>query len=116
MILCDLGVTDLGESRAQEAATKVAEFLLKTRAGHCEHFATATTMLLRAAGVPTRYAVGYSVQEKKGDQCVSHMGTRFAATDTNSGVTTWLTGPTPVIVDGCTEEILGTDPQHPVHL
>jgi hypothetical protein len=46
------------------------EFLLKTRAGHCEHFATATTMLLRAAGVPARYAVGYSVQERKGTQWV----------------------------------------------
>jgi hypothetical protein len=39
------------------------EFLLRTRAGHCEYFATATTLLLRAAGIPARYAVGYSVQE-----------------------------------------------------
>ncbi len=39
------------------------EFLLSSRAGHCEYFATATTLLLRAAGVPARYAVGYSVQE-----------------------------------------------------
>ena len=50
--------------------TALREFLLKTRAGHCEHFATATTMLLRAAGVPARYAVGYSVQEQKGRQWV----------------------------------------------
>jgi hypothetical protein len=39
------------------------DFLLKTRAGHCEYFATATVLLLRAAGIPARYAVGYSVQE-----------------------------------------------------
>jgi transglutaminase-like putative cysteine protease len=38
-------------------------FLLGRRAGHCEYFATATVLLLRAAGVPARYAVGYSVQE-----------------------------------------------------
>jgi protein-glutamine gamma-glutamyltransferase len=39
------------------------DFLLRTRAGHCEYFATATALLLRAAGVPTRYAVGYAVDE-----------------------------------------------------
>ncbi len=39
------------------------DFLLRTRSGHCEYFATATVLLLRAAGVPARYAVGYSVQE-----------------------------------------------------
>jgi transglutaminase-like putative cysteine protease len=56
--------------RRRTNETALTEFLLKTRAGHCEHFATATTMLLRAAGVPARYAVGYSVQEKKGEQWV----------------------------------------------
>ena len=39
------------------------DFLFKTRAGHCEYFATATVLLLRAGGVPARYAGGYSVQE-----------------------------------------------------
>ena len=39
------------------------DFLLTDRKGHCEYFATATTLLLRAAGVPARYAVGYSAQE-----------------------------------------------------
>ena len=43
--------------------TPLADFLERTRAGHCEHFATATTLLLRAAGIPARYASGYSVQE-----------------------------------------------------
>ncbi|MFV2058163.1 MAG: transglutaminase family protein, partial [Thiohalomonadales bacterium] len=31
--------------------------------GHCEYFASATVMLLRSAGIPARYNVGYSVQE-----------------------------------------------------
>ncbi|MBI5240514.1 MAG: transglutaminase domain-containing protein [Elusimicrobia bacterium] len=44
-------------------ARPLEDFLLRTRAGHCEHFATATVLLLRAAGVPARYAAGYSVQE-----------------------------------------------------
>jgi len=43
--------------------TPLSTFLLKTRAGHCEYFASATTLLLRAAGIPARYVVGYSVHE-----------------------------------------------------
>ncbi len=50
-----------GERPRKESALE--EFLLNSRAGHCEYFATATTLLLRAAGVPARYAVGFSVQE-----------------------------------------------------
>jgi protein-glutamine gamma-glutamyltransferase len=43
--------------------TPLSHFLLNNRQGHCEYFATATTLLLRHAGVPARYAVGYSVDE-----------------------------------------------------
>lgn len=39
------------------------DFLNRSRSGHCEYFATATVLLLRAAGIPARYATGYSVQE-----------------------------------------------------
>lgn len=41
----------------------LAEFLFNTRSGHCEFFATSTVLLLRAAGVPARYAVGYAIDE-----------------------------------------------------
>jgi len=41
----------------------LGRFLLKTRSGHCEYFATATVLLLRDLGIPARYAVGYSVHE-----------------------------------------------------
>ena len=44
-------------------ATALDDFLSRTRRGHCEYFATATVLLLRAAGVPARYAVGYAVHE-----------------------------------------------------
>lgn len=50
--------------------TALSRFLLHTRSGHCEYFATAATLLLREAGLPTRYAVGYSVQEGKGRKYV----------------------------------------------
>jgi transglutaminase-like putative cysteine protease len=45
----------------------LASFLLDHRTGHCEYYATATVHLLRMAGIPARYAVGYSVQEKTDD-------------------------------------------------
>ncbi len=41
----------------------VADFLLRTKQGHCEFFATATVMLLRKAGLPARYTVGYLAHE-----------------------------------------------------
>jgi transglutaminase-like putative cysteine protease len=50
----------LGDGRAYNALTN---FLLHTKAGHCEYYATATVLLLRAAGVPARYATGFSAQE-----------------------------------------------------
>lgn len=49
--------------QAKSTNVPLSEFLFHTRAGHCEYFATATVLLLRAAGIPARYAVGYSVQE-----------------------------------------------------
>jgi hypothetical protein len=43
--------------------TPLADFMVNTRSGHCEYFAAAATLLLRAAGVPARYATGYAVME-----------------------------------------------------
>ncbi len=37
----------------------VDEFLFETRAGFCEHFASAFVVLMRAAGVPARVVTGY---------------------------------------------------------
>ena len=44
-------------------STPISAFLLDNRSGHCEYFAAATALLLRAAGIPSRYAIGYSVHE-----------------------------------------------------
>ncbi|MGE0085214.1 MAG: transglutaminase family protein [Desulfococcaceae bacterium] len=43
--------------------TPLADFLVRSRTGHCEYFATATVLLLRAAGIPARYATGFSAHE-----------------------------------------------------
>jgi len=37
----------------------VDEFLFQTKAGFCEHFASAFTFLMRAAGIPARVVTGY---------------------------------------------------------
>jgi transglutaminase-like putative cysteine protease len=81
----------------QAVPSPLATFLRETRAGHCEYFATATALLLRTAGLPTRYAVGYSASERRGDQwiargrdahawCLAFVGGRWAEVDTTPGV------------------------------
>ena len=54
------------EKRALTNATPLTRFLLTSRSGHCEYFATATVLLLRQLGIPARYAVGYAVHEVSG--------------------------------------------------
>lgn len=48
---------------AHPGRTPIEYFLRERRRGHCELFASASVLLLRQAGLPARYAVGYSVQE-----------------------------------------------------
>lgn len=43
--------------------TAVQNFLLNTRQGHCELFATAATLILGRAGLPARYVTGVVVHE-----------------------------------------------------
>jgi hypothetical protein len=43
--------------------TALGDFLRRSKSGHCEYFAAATTLLLRSAGVPARYATGFAVHE-----------------------------------------------------
>jgi hypothetical protein len=53
----------LTQERRRWGVLPLEQFLFETRSGHCEYFATATVLLLRAAGIPARYAVGYRVAE-----------------------------------------------------
>ncbi|GAB4534465.1 MAG: hypothetical protein Tsb0014_20700 [Pleurocapsa sp.] len=50
-------------ARRRRSITPLSAFLLEHQSGHCEYFATATTLILRSLGIPARYAVGYSVHE-----------------------------------------------------
>ena len=51
----------LGKETNSDNALK--NFIYNTKSGHCEYFATATVLLLRQAGIPARFATGYSVSE-----------------------------------------------------
>ncbi|MDH3320248.1 MAG: transglutaminase-like domain-containing protein [Betaproteobacteria bacterium] len=51
------------DSPPPAGVTPLADFMTRTKSGHCEYFAAAAAILLRAAGVPTRYATGYAVME-----------------------------------------------------
>lgn len=43
-------------------------FLEEADTGYCTHFATAATVLLRAAGIPAQYVTGYLVDAKAGQE------------------------------------------------
>ena len=51
---------DLSGTHGQDP---LADFLFVRRAGHCEYFASAMTIMLRAEGIPARYATGFSPGE-----------------------------------------------------
>lgn len=44
----------------------VDDFLFKTRAGFCEHYASSFTFLMRAAGIPARVVTGYQGGSRNG--------------------------------------------------
>lgn len=44
----------------------ISNFILQRKAAHCEYFASAAVVLLRALGVPTRYVSGYFAHESDG--------------------------------------------------
>ena len=54
------------EKRGDANGTPLTKFLLTSRSGHCEYFASATVLLLRRLEIPARYAVGYYVHEPRG--------------------------------------------------
>jgi transglutaminase-like putative cysteine protease len=71
--------------RAGEDAVDV--FLFRDHVGFCEQFASAETMLLRAAGIPARFATGLAYGHDLGN------GTReYLASDAHAWVEVWLPG------------------------
>lgn len=59
---------DLNTGRMPEGETDFALWFLRdSDTGYCVHFATATAVLLRAAGVESRYVTGYMVEVEAGE-------------------------------------------------
>src|ERR1043166_5236129 len=50
--------------------TALARFLLRSRSGHCEYFATATVLLLRRLGIPAPHAVASPAHKNAGRKYV----------------------------------------------
>ena len=44
----------------------LGDFLFSTKSAHCEFFASAAVVLMRCAGIPARYVVGYYAHEEEG--------------------------------------------------
>lgn len=59
-------VYDLEYQKAQ--GENVDDFLFRTKTGVCVEYATAMTMLARAAGIPARYCEGYLMQQEIEDE------------------------------------------------
>ncbi len=45
----------------------IDQFVFETRSGFCEHYASAFTFMMRAAGIPARVVTGYQGAENNGD-------------------------------------------------
>lgn len=61
-------------------------FLEEGESGYCVHFATAATVLLKAAGIPARYITGYMVTAQAG------VATAVTSTNAHAWVEYWLPG------------------------
>lgn len=119
---------DLNTEKMDSDAEDFARwFLEESDTGYCVHFATATAVLLRAAGVESRYVTGYLAQVRAGDWVTvtaaeahawveyyeSELGTWIVLEATpgdltaGTGETTEATEPDP---SGGTESVPRTDP------
>lgn len=72
----------------------VSRFILERKSAHCEYFGSAATILLRGAGVPTRYAIGYYEHEDDGPGT-----TVVRAQDAHAWAESWIDGIGWVVVD-----------------
>lgn len=62
---------DLSTGRMPDTETDFAIWFLESSdSGYCVHFATAATVLLRAAGIPARYVEGYTVSAQPGQATI----------------------------------------------
>jgi hypothetical protein len=54
-------------TRKDKTIDPAEDFLLNTKSGHCQRFATALTLMLRSQGIPAQMVIGYHGCEGRGD-------------------------------------------------
>ena len=76
------------------AGEPISNFILKKKAAHCEYFASAAVVMLRAAGIPTRYVSGYFAHESGGKDALL-----IRQRDAHAWAESWIPGTGWVTVD-----------------
>jgi len=80
-------VYDLSTDKMPAGRTDFVKWFLESSdTGYCVHFATATTVLLKAAGLPARYVTGYAVKVKESNTTVVRVS------DAHAWAECWLPG------------------------
>ena len=64
----------------------IDQFVFETRRGFCEHYASAFTFMMRAAGIPARVVTGYQGAERNGDYYIVRQS------DAHAWSEVWLEG------------------------
>lgn len=90
--------------------TALEEFLLSRPPAHCEFFATATALMLRTQGVPTRYINGFVIQEQSLDGSYYVIRLKHA----HAWIEAYLPGEGWVVFDPTPPGVLG-DPNEKSH-
>ena len=76
------------------AGEPISNFVLQKKAAHCEYFASAAVVMLRAAGLPTRYVSGYFAHESGGKDALL-----VRQRDAHAWAESWVAGSGWVTVD-----------------
>lgn len=98
----------LNLQRVDDSVDPAEDFLINSRIGHCNRFATALVLMLRSVGIPSRIVLGFQGYETDGNgvyevrQCHAHAWVEALIQRQADGKTSWhwLTlNPTPQIDD-----------------
>ncbi len=95
--LSSYGRYDLNTPRMDSDSTDFAQwFLTESDTGYCIHYATAATVLLRAAGIPARYVTGFAVESFAGENVTVYQKNAHAWVEYWTKTSGWqILDPTP---------------------
>lgn len=101
-------VYDTNTKRMPSTAKDFAKwFLEQSETGYCVHFATATTVLLQAAGIPARYITGYMADMKAAYVAI------VQSKDAHAWAEYWLPGYGWVVLESTPPDLRGQAAENP---